>query len=126
MPHVLAISGSPRAASSATAVMEALIGRIGGRATVTRADIGAVPHHNADRDRGAGAKAFIDAVGAADGVRAQAAIKQVTTAVLAEVHRCSEVVVPQAVARTVAGRFADQTTLDFTAPHLDAWLAKLG
>jgi chromate reductase len=175
MPHVLAISGSLRAASSATAVMEALIGLIGDRATVARADIGAVPHYNADHDGGAGAKAFIAAVGAAQGVlivtpeynysipgvlknaidwasrpgynsvfkgkpvflvttsagalggvRAQGAVKQVMTAVLAEVHQCPEVVVPQAVAKTVEGRFADQATLDFAAPHLAAWLAKLG
>lgn len=175
MTHILAISGSLRAASSATAVMEALIGLIGDRASVARADIGAVPHYNADHDGGAGARAFIDAVGAAHGVlivtpeynysipgvlknaidwasrpgynsvfkgkpvflvttsagalggvRAQAAVKQVMTAMLADVHQCPEVAVPQAVAKTVDGTFADQATLDFTAPHLDAWLAKLG
>jgi len=175
MPHVLAVSGSLRAASSATAVMEALIGLIGDRATITRADIGAVPHYNADHDGGSGAKTFIDAVGAADGVlivspeynysipgvlknaidwasrpgynsvfkgkpvflvttsagalggvRAQAAVKQVMTAMLAEVHQCPEVVVPQAVAKMIDGKFTDQATLDFTEPHLDVWLAKLG
>ena len=68
MPRLLFIPGSLRAASSARATMHALIDRLGDRADATVADPGALPHYNADLTDDPAVKAFIAAVGQADGV----------------------------------------------------------
>ncbi|RVV99966.1 NAD(P)H-dependent oxidoreductase [Mesobaculum littorinae] len=68
MPRILFVSGSLRAASSATATARALMQRLEGRATTELAEIGTIPHYNADLDEPAAAAAFREAIGAADGV----------------------------------------------------------
>lgn len=49
-PSILCFSGSLRAASSATAVVETIRDRLSGEASLGRFDIGSLPHYNADLD----------------------------------------------------------------------------
>ncbi|ADZ70901.1 NADPH-dependent FMN reductase [Polymorphum gilvum] len=174
MPHLLGFSGSLRAASSATALLRALIARLEGKAEVEIADIASLPHYNADHDGGAAVAALLAAIERADGLvfvtpeynysvpgvlknaidwasrpayqsvlkgkpafvatvsggliggaRAQAHLKYVLNAVLAEVYPCQEVVVPQAPAKIVDGVFADAAVLDFAGAALDGFLARI-
>ena len=50
MKTILFFSGSLRAASSATAVVETVRDRLAGEVETSRFDIGALPHYNADLD----------------------------------------------------------------------------
>lgn len=68
MTKILGISGSLRAASSSTALLKALMLRLGGSAEATHADIGALPHYNADIDGGHAVAALLSAISAADGL----------------------------------------------------------
>jgi chromate reductase len=68
MPKLLFIPGSLRAASSARATARTLAGAIAAEATTAFADIGALPHYNADVKDDPAVAAFIAAVGEADGV----------------------------------------------------------
>lgn len=68
MPDILIVPGSLREASSARATARALIKRFEGRATFVTADVGALPHYNADVTDDPSVAAFVDAVRAADGV----------------------------------------------------------
>ncbi len=68
---ILAISGSLRAGSLNTLLLQRLADMAGARATVEFADIGALPHYNQDLDadaRPTAATAFIEAVQGADGL----------------------------------------------------------
>lgn len=67
--HLLGIAGSIRTGSYNAALLRAIAGMMGERAHMSFADIGRVPHYNADEDgevKPAGAQAFIDAVANAD------------------------------------------------------------
>lgn len=68
MPHILLVPGSLREASSARATARALAARLEGRATWTIADIGMLPHYNADLADDPHVAAFVAQVEAADGV----------------------------------------------------------
>lgn len=68
MAKLLFIPGSLRAASSSRATVRALEARLAGKAETAVADIGALPHYNADVTDNAAVAAFVSAVGAADGV----------------------------------------------------------
>lgn len=68
MPTLLFLPGSLRAASSSRATASALIARIGARATCRTADIGALPHYNADLTDDPAVAAFVAEVGQADGL----------------------------------------------------------
>ena len=68
MPKILFIPGSLRAASAARATIRALITRIGDAATCETADIGALPHYNADVTGDPVVAGFVAQVAAADGV----------------------------------------------------------
>lgn len=68
MPTLLFIPGSLRAASSARATARTLAAAVEGDATAGFADIGALPHYNADVTGDPTVAAFIAQVGAADGL----------------------------------------------------------
>ncbi|WP_158970526.1 NADPH-dependent FMN reductase [Chachezhania sediminis] len=68
MPRLLFIPGSLRAASSSRAVVRALIGRLGCGANCDTADIGLLPHYNADVQDDPAVAAFISAIAQSDGV----------------------------------------------------------
>lgn len=68
MPKLLFIPGSLRAASASRATARALIARLGDRASCETADIGALPHYNADVTDDPAVAAFLAQVAAADGV----------------------------------------------------------
>lgn len=68
MPKLLFIPGSLRAASSARATARTLAGAIEAEATTAFADIGTLPHYNADVKDDPAVAAFIAAIGEADGV----------------------------------------------------------
>ena len=68
MPDLLIIPGSLRAASSSRAIARAIAARLDGRAASVIADVGRLPHYNADVADDPNVAAFIDQVGAADGV----------------------------------------------------------
>jgi chromate reductase len=68
MPHILLVPGSLRAASSARATARAIAARLEGRATCTIADIGKLPHYNADLADDPHVAGFTAEVDAADGV----------------------------------------------------------
>lgn len=68
MTQLLFITGSLRAASSARATTAALIDRLGDRAQAVQADIGALPHYNADVTGDPAVAAFVEQVRAADGL----------------------------------------------------------
>jgi chromate reductase, NAD(P)H dehydrogenase (quinone) len=68
MPRLLCFPGSLRAASSSTALLKALVARIGAEAEVELADIAALPHYNADHDGGEPVARLVAQLAAADGV----------------------------------------------------------
>lgn len=68
MPTLLFIPGSVRGASASRATAAALIARMGSCAICETADIGALPHYNADVTDNADVASFIAQVDAADGV----------------------------------------------------------
>ena len=68
MPQILFIPGSLRAASASRATTRALVARIGDQAICETADIGALPHYNADVTGDAAVAAFVAQVRDADGV----------------------------------------------------------
>lgn len=68
MPKLLFVPGSLRAASASRATVRALIAMIGARALCDTADVGALPHYNADVTDNAAVAAFVAQVDAADGV----------------------------------------------------------
>jgi chromate reductase len=68
MPDILLVPGSLREASSARATARAIGARLEGRATSKIADIGKLPHYNADLADDPNVAAFVAEVDAADGV----------------------------------------------------------
>lgn len=68
MSKLLFIPGSLRAASSARATARTLAGRIGAEAIVSFAEIGGLPHYNADVTGDPAVAAFIAEIAAADGL----------------------------------------------------------
>ena len=68
MPKLLFIPGSLRAASSARATVRTLAAAIAAEAEATVAEIGTLPHYNADLKDDPTVAAFIRQVGDADGV----------------------------------------------------------
>ncbi len=68
MPKLLFIPGSLRAASSARATVRTLADAIASEAEVRVAEIGALPHYNADLKDDPTVAAFVKQVGEADGV----------------------------------------------------------
>ncbi|MGR3802824.1 NADPH-dependent FMN reductase [Marinibacterium profundimaris] len=68
MPELLFIIGSLREASASRATARAIAARLDGKATCTMADIGQLPHYDADISDNAAVDAFVAQVGAADGV----------------------------------------------------------
>jgi chromate reductase len=68
MKTLLFVPGSLRAASAARATVRALAERLAGTAEVTTADIGALPHYNADLTGDPAVAAFVAQVAAADAV----------------------------------------------------------
>jgi chromate reductase len=162
MTKILGIAGSLRAASSSQAVLRAVLGQLPAGVDHATAQIGDMPHYNADVDGGAPVADITAAIAAADGlifvtpeynysipgvlknaidwasrpayasvfvgkpcliisvsggalggVRAQAHLKYILNGMLARVHPCQEMVVPQAPQKMQDGVFADQAVLDF-------------
>lgn len=68
MPHLLFVPGSLRKASSSRATARSIIARVGDRADCVTAEIGKLPHYNADVTDDPEVKAFLAQVDAADGV----------------------------------------------------------
>jgi chromate reductase len=68
MTELLFLPGSLRAASSSKATVQAVIDRIGDHATCKVADIGGLPHYNADITDNKEVAAFVAQVDAADGL----------------------------------------------------------
>lgn len=68
MPEILIIPGSLRRASSSRATARALADRLKDRASCAIAEIGALPHYNADVTDNPEVAAFVEQVGAADGL----------------------------------------------------------
>lgn len=69
MKSILCLSGSLRAASSSTAVVETICEKLAGEATFRRFDIGSLPHYNADLDPlPAVVQSLKASIGGADGV----------------------------------------------------------
>lgn len=68
MPDILIVPGSLRDASSSCATARALANRFANRATCTIADIGTLPHYNADITDNPEVAAFTAQVESADGV----------------------------------------------------------
>lgn len=68
MPRILCYSGSLRSASSATALMKALIARMPADVEAEVADIAALPHYDADHDGGEPVARLLAQMRAADGV----------------------------------------------------------
>ena len=68
MPRIVFIPGSLRAASASRATIRALIARIGDATTCEIAEIGALPHYNADVTDDPAVAAFIAQLRAADGL----------------------------------------------------------
>ena len=68
MTHILGISGSLRAASSSRAVLEAVLQNLPAGTTHDIANIGEIPHYNADTDGGDATKRLIAQIEAASGL----------------------------------------------------------
>jgi chromate reductase, NAD(P)H dehydrogenase (quinone) len=68
MKNLLFIPGSLRAAASSRATVRALVARLGDKARSSVADIGLLPHYNADISDDVQVAAFVAQVVAADGV----------------------------------------------------------
>ncbi|WP_269585395.1 NADPH-dependent FMN reductase [Roseibium sp. Sym1] len=66
--NILLVPGSLREASSSRATARALAHRLGDHATFTTADIGKLPHYNADVTGNTGVAEFLGLVQAADGI----------------------------------------------------------
>lgn len=174
MKEILFVPGSLRSASSSRATVRALVQRLGDTIVPVVADIGQLPHYNADvtddpdvaawkaqvesadglvfvtpeynysvpgvlknaidwASRPAfesvfkGKTCFVMSVsgGALGGVRAQAHLKYVLNAMLAEVHTCKEIVVAGANTKVEDGVLTDATVLDFAEESLRAFIAGL-
>ena len=63
--------------------------------------------------------------GALGGVRAQAHLKYVLDAVLAQVFSCREIVVPMANAKVTDGSFTDDTVLAFAEENIGNFIKSL-
>ena len=68
MPKLLIIPGSLRSASSSRAVAHALVDRLADRASCTIADIGRLPHYNADLTHDPNVAEFIAQIDGTDGL----------------------------------------------------------
>ena len=68
MPDILIVPGSLREISSSRAMARSLAERLKDRATCTIADVGKLPHYNADVTDDPNVSAFVAQVEAADGV----------------------------------------------------------
>ena len=68
MTQILGIAGSLRAASSARGVLRAVCAALPAGVDHAIADIGTLPHYNADHDGGAGVAQFSQSIAAADGL----------------------------------------------------------
>lgn len=68
MKKILFVAGSLRAASSSKATVRSLIERVGGDIEAVIADIGALPHYNADIGDDPEVKAWMDQIASVDGV----------------------------------------------------------
>lgn len=68
MPKILLIPGSLRQASSSRAAARALADHLADRAECTIADVGALPHYNADVSDDPAVAAFVAQIEAADGL----------------------------------------------------------
>lgn len=68
MPKLLIVPGSLRAASASRATARTLADRYADRAMCSVADVGALPHYNADVTDNPDVAAFVAAVAGADGV----------------------------------------------------------
>ncbi|WP_435258301.1 NADPH-dependent FMN reductase [Thioclava sp. FR2] len=171
MTQLLFFPGSLRAEASSTALMNALIARLPDGVTAETADIGSLPHYNADHDGGPAVATLLAQVksangvvfvtpeynysipgvlknaidwasrpgynsvfkakpclvittsgGALGGVRAQGHLKQILSAMLAELLPWQEIVVPQAPIKVVHGAFQDQAVIDFAGNAIAALL----
>jgi chromate reductase, NAD(P)H dehydrogenase (quinone) len=174
MPNLLFVVGSLRQASSAKAMARAMIRRLDPGVSAHIADIGGLPHYNADLVDNAAVKTFLDDIakanglvfvtpeynygvpgvlknaidwasrpayesvlkgkpcfmvstsgGALGGVRAQAQLKYMLNAVLAELHLGREIVVPFANDKVKDGLLEDEAILAFTAESLRAFITAL-
>lgn len=68
MTRLVVLLGSLRAASSSAALARALVARLPAGVTAEMADIGALPHYNADQDGGAAVARLVGQIAGADGV----------------------------------------------------------
>lgn len=68
MTQILGIAGSLRVASSSKAVLRAVLDNLPAGVAQATADIGALPHYNADHDGGADVAAFTQKIAKADGL----------------------------------------------------------
>ena len=68
MTKILGVSGSLRTGASSTAVLHAVMERLPQNTEVTVAEIGALPHYNADHDGGPEVARLIEQIQHADGV----------------------------------------------------------
>ena len=59
------------------------------------------------------------------GVRAQAHLKYILNAMLAQVFPFQEVIVPEAPKKVIDGRFTDDPTLSFGLHAIGQWIASL-
>lgn len=174
MKNLLFIPGSLRAASASKATMRALQDRVQGGAETSVADIGLLPHYNADLVDDPAVAAWIAQIAAADGlvfitpeynysipgvlknaidwasrpafesvfkdkpcfvisvsggalggVRAQAQLKYVLNAMLADVFVQKEIVVTMANKKIEDGKLTDTLILDFTTDSLGVFLRGL-
>lgn len=174
MAKLLFVPGSLRAASASRATVRALVARLDGKAETAVAEIGTLPHYNADVTGDPAVAAFVEAVAGADGVvfvtpeynysvpgvlknaidwasrpayasvfrgkpclvisvsggalggvRAQAHLKYILHAMLAEVFAAKEVVVPMANTKVEDGVLRDDAVLDFATEILEAFVAKM-
>lgn len=172
MKTILFVVGSLRAASASMATARALADQLTGVATVQFAEIGDLPHYNADLSDNAAVSRWIAQVadahgvvfvtpeynysipgvlknaidwasrpafesvfkgrkcftlsisgGALGGVRAQAHLKYILNAMLADVFTCKEIVVPMANTKVADGKLSDTAILDFAGENLRAFLS---
>lgn len=63
--------------------------------------------------------------GAMGGVRAQAHLKYILNAMLAQVFPFQEVIVPEATKKIIDGMFCDEVTLSFCSKAIEHWTASL-
>ncbi len=174
MKTLLFLCGSLRAQSSARGTMRTLIRALDGKCAAVEADIGRLPHYNADVTDDPEVASFIETVrkadgvvfvtpeynysipgvlknaidwasrpgynsvfkgkpcivvttsgGAMGGVRAQAALKYVLTALLADTFEWQEILVPQANAKMKDGKLDDPAFVEFALPAFEAFLDRV-